>query len=283
VAKPIINCVDDILLKYSIHEDELTKLISGERFVKAFTQHGGPIVLKLSKIEGTKIDGYILNFNKLKNLTHKNIVKHIDIYRLGNFQHPYSIMEVLEYANAGSILSHLKKFEYEEVIEIFKQVFTGFIFLHKNGILHRDIKLNNILISIIRNKKIVKIADIELWPSDDRGILRTTPEFLAPEVLNYNLYTIQSEIWAIGAMLYEMFTGKFPFGSRKQGISAEQIRLISKNEEVTGLSDIPIPFQQIITNSLRRDLAIRVHSVSELRNMLNPATILYYRLQAVFK
>lgn len=284
MANPIISHIKDITQAYSINEEELKKLQEGERFIKAVHKNGRSIILKLSNIEQNKIDGYIRNFESVKNLNHVNIIEHIEIYRLSNSKYSYSVMEVLEYANSGSIIGHLKAFNFGQLLEAFKEIFQGFIFLHKKGVLHRDVKLNNILVHIIRNKKkVYKIADIEFWPPGEHDILRTTPEFLAPEATNYNLYTVQSEIWAIGAMLYEMFTGKFPFGSRMQGFSNEQIRAKAMNGEITGLSNIPIPFQQIIEISMRKDLTRRAHSVVELSNMLKPYSILNYRLQTLFR
>lgn len=282
MAKPIISYVNDIPLTYSISKEELKKLHVGERFIKAVHKDGRLIILKLSNIEQNKIDGYIRNFENVKNLINVNIIDHIEIHRLQDSKYSFSVMEVLECANSGNIVSHLRALNFEQLLEAFKQIFKGFIFLHKNGVLHRDIKLNNILVHMIGDKKVYKIADLEFWPPGNNEILRTTPEFLAPEATSYNLYTIQSEIWAIGAMLYEMFTGNFPFGSRKKGYSTEQIRANAMNE-IKSLVNIPIPFQQIIEISLRKDLDHRAHSVVELSKMLTPFAILKFRLQSLYQ
>ncbi len=87
-------------------------------------------------------------------------------------------------------------------------------YLHQKRILHRDLKLSNILIDKDRivNIKPQKIADFGLAvsePCDDNRVCGT-PNYIAPEVLQKQ-YSEKSEVWAVGCVLYALATGKPPF------------------------------------------------------------------------
>ena len=98
-----------------------------------------------------------------------------------------------------------------KTVNIIVQVITGVAFLHKKGILHRDIKLGNILFSGNR----VKLADFGLSIRyRDQRVPREicgTPNFLAPEVYEIQLHSTASDVWAIGCVLYSLLVGQNPF------------------------------------------------------------------------
>jgi len=90
--------------------------------------------------------------------------------------------------------------------------------IHKNSIIHRDIKPSNILIN---SKGYVKIGDfgtsknfhkIENPESIiENTLVLGTEEYMAPEILNHEMYSYKSDIWSLGIVLYELATGKYPF------------------------------------------------------------------------
>ena len=92
-----------------------------------------------------------------------------------------------------------------------KQVISGVEYLHKEGILHRDIKLGNILIK----SSTVKLADfglaIKYRDNEVPRQLCGTPNFLAPEVYRLKLHSTASDIWAVGCVLYSLLVGQNPF------------------------------------------------------------------------
>lgn len=124
----------------------------------------------------------------------------------------------MEYCDDGNLQSYLKKlrdnneFNEQKILDFFYQITTGFDYLHKLNIIHRDIKPDNILV----DNGIAKIADfgLSIALDDDKNIATTfvgTRITMAPEVLNRDPYTNKVDIYSLGVLLYYMFYGVFPF------------------------------------------------------------------------
>ncbi|KAI3521342.1 hypothetical protein L1887_10805 [Cichorium endivia] len=150
----------------------------------------------------------------LKNLSHANIVRYIGIVR-----EEETINILLEFVPGGSISSLLGKFGPfpEAVIRMYtKQLLLGLDYLHKNGIMHRDIKGANILVD---NKGCIKLADfgaskqvVELVNTQNLHIcaksMKGTPYWMAPEVILQTGNSFSVDIWSVGCTVIEMATGK---------------------------------------------------------------------------
>ena len=142
---------------------------------------------------------------------HENIVRYLGSeIKAGVF----SIF--IEYVPGGSIASLLFRFGsfHEKVIRVYtRQILLGLHFLHANGIIHRDIKGGNILVS---DKGQVKVADFGCSKKvavDSTGTqtLLGTALWMAPEVIKFARYGESSDIWSVGCTVVEMATGKPPW------------------------------------------------------------------------
>ena len=143
-----------------------------------------------------------------------NIVKILE-----NYETKKHICIVMEYICAGDLLSYIKKRSKltESVSKfIFKQIVLALKYIHSHNIVHRDIKLDNILIDLDNNikicdfgvSKIIKKGDIML---DQCG----TPAYIAPEILKNRGYEgFGVDIWSAGVVLYSMLSGNVPFKGR---------------------------------------------------------------------
>ena len=106
-----------------------------------------------------------------------------------------------------------------------RDLVSALIYLKEQSIIHRDIKLQNVLVS----GGAAKLADFgfaikieDLPPLDVRKVVGT-PVYFAPEVIKSKLYSYQSDLWALGVVIYSMLMGRLPFVSNKMNILADKI------------------------------------------------------------
>nr|WVH01951.1 cytokinesis protein [Naematelia aurantialba] len=150
----------------------------------------------------------------LKNLNHPNIVKY-----KGFARDKENLFIVLEYCENGSLQSILKKFGKfpESLVAVYiSQVLEGLIYLHDQGVIHRDIKGANIL----TNKDgSVKLADFgvssrtagpQLEDNDNEVV--GSPYWMAPEVIEQSGASTASDIWSVGCVVVELLEGRPPYG-----------------------------------------------------------------------
>lgn len=161
----------------------------------------------------------------LKELNHENIVRYFGSTTDENFLNIF-----LEYVPGGSVQSMLNSygpFEEPLIRNFVRQVLIGLSYLHGEDIIHRDIKGANILIDI---KGTVKIGDFgiskkvsaideedeDFKKTGKRASLQGSVFWMAPEVVKQTTYTKKADIWSVGCLIVEMFTGRHPFPELSQ-------------------------------------------------------------------
>ncbi|WWC70634.1 uncharacterized protein I206_104585 [Kwoniella pini CBS 10737] len=193
--------------------------------------------ISLLSLPQSSLPDIMSEIDLLKNLNHPNIVKY-----KGFARDKENLFIVLEYCENGSLQSILKKFGKfpESLISVYiSQVLEGLIYLHEQGVIHRDIKGANIL----TNKDgSVKLADFgvsstsnsssknqlkqinNLIDDDQQSIFHNTqkeengnqvvgsPYWMAPEVIEQNGASTASDIWSVGCVIVELLEGKPPYG-----------------------------------------------------------------------
>ena len=140
-----------------------------------------------------------------------NIVKFFETYETKKH-----ICIVMEYICAGDLLSYIKKRgKLQEPVAkfIFKQIVLTLKFIHENNIVHRDIKLDNILIDLDNNIKICDFGVSRIIKKGDIMLEQCgTPAYIAPEILlNKGYEGFGVDIWSAGVVLYAMLSGTVPF------------------------------------------------------------------------
>ena len=150
-------------------------------------------------------------FNILRRTRHENIVRLFE-----SFESPKHIVFVMEVCGAGDLLTYVRKRRKlkEDVAKyIFKQIVAGIKYVNQKGILHRDIKLDNILLTSEGRVKICDFGVSKLAkPGDIMMEQCGTPAYIAPEVFEGKGYEgYASDIWSAGVVLYAMLYGTVPF------------------------------------------------------------------------
>nr|XP_033802724.1 serine/threonine-protein kinase 17B isoform X2 [Geotrypetes seraphini] len=168
------------------------------------------------------------------------------------------IILVLEYAAGGEIFNLCvgdqdETIAEKDVIRLIYQILEGVFYLHRNNIVHLDLKPQNILLSSIHPLGDVKIVDFgmsrKMGTSSEVREIMGTPEYVAPEILNYEPITTAADIWSIGVISYMLLTGESPFlGADKQEtyLNISQVNVDYSEEIFASISDLAIDFIQTL-------------------------------------
>ena len=165
--------------------------------------------IKLADLPKSELRVIMLEIDLLKNLDHPNIVKYH-----GFVKTPETLNIILEYCENGSLHSISKNFGRfpENLVGLYmSQVLHGLLYLHEQGVIHRDIKGANILTT---KQGLVKLADFGV-ASKTTGLHESsvvgTPYWMAPEVIELSGATTASDIWSLGCTVIELLDGKPPY------------------------------------------------------------------------
>lgn len=201
-------------------------------------------------------------------LNHPNIVT---IYEINEHEdQTYIAMEQVE----GQTLKHLitnHELPITQVIDIIGQICEGLSAAHKQGIIHRDIKPQNI---IVNNEGRVKILDFGL--AKLRGVSQLTREastlgtthYLSPEQALGKPVDHRTDIWSLGVVLYEMLAGQLPFtGDYEQAIIYSIINEPPRLNQGT-LKSSPASLINVLDKVLQKDPSQRTASVADLKTQL---------------
>ncbi|KAF1967604.1 hypothetical protein BU23DRAFT_482978 [Bimuria novae-zelandiae CBS 107.79] len=167
--------------------------------------------VKLETLGQADLKTIMLEIDLLKSLTHPNIVKY-----KGSVKSAESLYIILEFCENGSLHSVCKKFGKfpEPLVGLFmSQVLQGLLYLHEQGVIHRDIKGANILTT---KEGLVKLADFGVATNVkqsglDEAHVVGTPYWMAPEVIEMTGATTASDIWSVGCTIIELIDGKPPY------------------------------------------------------------------------
>ncbi|KAJ5281472.1 Cytokinesis protein sepH [Penicillium angulare] len=165
--------------------------------------------IKLTDLPKSELRVIMLEIDLLKNLDHANIVKY-----QGFVKSAETLNIILEYCENGSLHSIAKNFGRfpENLVGLYmSQVLHGLLYLHEQGVIHRDIKGANILTT---KEGLVKLADFGV-ASKTTGLSESsvvgTPYWMAPEVIELSGATTASDIWSLGCTVIELLEGRPPY------------------------------------------------------------------------
>jgi serine/threonine-protein kinase len=202
-----------------------------------------------------------------------------------NDRGPYIVMEYLEGEDLETVLATEGKLPVERSIELVLQACEALAAAHANGIIHRDIKPENLfLVKREKGLPIIKVLDFGVSKTALTGnmfggaidVAKTqsllgSPLYMSPEQLRGKIdvdYT--ADIWSMGAMLYELLTGRAPFeGSSITEVCASVLETVPK-EIPTLVPDVPSELALVVMKCLEKEPTRRYQSIAELAVALAP-------------
>jgi eukaryotic-like serine/threonine-protein kinase len=252
----------------------------GEVYLAQDTQLDRAIALKIlpSNVvrDRQRMHRFVQEAKAAAGLNHPNIAH---IYEIGETDGTSFI--AMEYIDGQTLRQHLKQSQLSvsEILDISIQIASALGAAHEAGIVHRDIKPDNIM---LRRDGLVKVLDFGLVKltepqsatdteaptkalvHTDAGTVMGTANYMSPEQARGQKVDARTDIWSLGVMLYEMSTGRLPFAG---GTATDIIASIVKTEPmpVTRLSpELPAKLEEIVAKALEKDREERYQTVKDL-------------------
>ncbi|KAM6918509.1 tyrosine-protein kinase Lyn [Xenentodon cancila] len=187
----------------------------------AYYNNATKVAVKTLKPGTMTVEAFMEEANVMKTLQHERLVR---LYAVVTKIQPIYI--ITEYMANGSLLDFLKtdmgcKLQITKLIDFSAQIAEGMAYIEKKNYIHRDLRAANVLVS---ESLLCKIADFGLARviEDDEYSAREGAKFpikwTAPEAINYGIFTIKSDMWSFGILLYEIITyGKIPYPGMTKG------------------------------------------------------------------
>jgi serine/threonine protein kinase len=199
-------------------------------------------------------------------LNHPNVCSVMDIQ-----EHNGQVFIVMEFVDGQTLREKEGTFTFKQAIDIGIQIADGLAAAHEKGIVHRDIKPENIM---IRKDGIVQIMDFGLAKLRDAGskINRLTKEgstvgtagYMSPEQVLGQDVDHRSDIFSLGVVLYELFTGQLPFKGVHETAMAYEIVNIDPAPMSSIKPEIDPGFDEIVLECLEKDINERMQSVKQV-------------------
>jgi len=231
------------------------------------------IALKLLKTEIATDEKTIERFrNELKfarKIGHPNVCRMYDLNREGDTH--YITMELVSGEDLKSTITRIGQFPIGKAISITKQVCDGLAEAHRLGVVHRDLKPQNIMLDKEGNARIMDFGiarSLKAKGLTGAGVMIGTPEYMSPEQVEVKDVDQRSDIYSLGVILYEMVTGRLPF----EGETSIAIAMKHKSEPPQDPrehnSQIPDELSRVILKCLEKDREKRYQSGGEVRSEL---------------
>tara|TARA_R110002110_G_scaffold26911_3_gene98509 strand:+ start:14982 stop:16688 length:1707 start_codon:yes stop_codon:yes gene_type:complete len=205
-------------------------------------------------------------------LTHPNIVT---VYDVGSFQGaPYIMMELLEGEPLGDILQQGRRLPIKSIIRIAIQLAKAMDYAHSRGVVHRDLKPDNIILGA--DGETVKVTDFGIARMEESaskettqvGMMLGTPRYMSPEQASGSAVDGRSDLFAVGVILYETITGHKAFDA--ESLPTLIMQIVQKNpvpiRQLT--TDAPVGLQKIVNKLLQKKPERRFQSGRELQEAL---------------
>ncbi len=215
-------------------------------------------------------------------LSHSNIVKVYDVCLGDRLQ--YIVMELVDGITLKEYIELQKMLSWKDSILFAAQILSALVHAHENGIVHRDIKPQNILLTSSGTIKVTDfgIAQFIRQSPNDAGRTIGSVHYMSPEQARGDKVDTRADLYSVGILLYEMLTGRLPFDSE----NPTQVAMMQMNAAAIAPRklnpDIPAGLEEIIARAIRKNPEERYQSAAEMLAAIeefkhNPGIVFAYK------
>ncbi|XP_008163597.3 myosin light chain kinase family member 4 isoform X2 [Chrysemys picta bellii] len=257
----------------SYYEVNRNEVLGGGRFGQVHKCEekatGLKLAAKIIKARGAKEKEEVKNeINVMNQLNHTNLIQLYDAFESKN-----DIVLVMEYVDGGELFDRIIDDNYSltemDTILFTKQICQGIQYMHQMYILHLDLKPENIL-CVNRAAYQIKIIDFGLArrykPREKLKVNFGTPEFLAPEVVNYDFVSFPTDMWSVGVIAYMLLSGLSPFLGDDDNETLNNILACSWDFENEEFQDVSEEAKDFLSKLLIKEKSWRMSATSALKH-----------------
>jgi len=210
-------------------------------------------------------------------LAHPNVV---DVYDVGTTPdgRPYLVSEFLDGKDFATLLEERGKIEAPAAVHVVRQVCRALAVAHARGVVHRDVKPENVFLVGDMEAPVVKVLDFGISKFDDgggatltqTGMILGTPGYMPPEQARGGKTDHRADIYGVGAMLYRALTGQLPFDSDDASEALSMVLTQEASRPRLIEPSIPEALELVIQKAMAKDPADRHQSMEDLDERLAP-------------
>jgi len=234
------------------------------------------VAVKILRPEFAKDNEFLTRFNieaqAAAALSHQNIVSIYDVGREDGIE--YIVMEYIEGLTLKDYIKENKILSWQQSADFALQICRALICAHNSGIVHRDIKPQNIIITADHVLKVTDFGIARAATASSATITGSTMgsvHYLSPEQARGGYTDFKSDIYSLGIVLYEMVTGKLPFvGGNTVSIAIKQIQETPIPPKEHNIA-VPLAVENIILKAMNKDQTKRYQSASDMLRDLERA------------
>uniref|UniRef100_A0A672TED5 Myosin light chain kinase, smooth muscle-like n=1 Tax=Sinocyclocheilus grahami TaxID=75366 RepID=A0A672TED5_SINGR len=255
-----INTEDKLTDHYNVHE-KLGVGKFGQVFRMTHKETGRVCAGKFYKGRRTKEREAARKEIELMNFLHHPKL----VQCLAAYDNKAEMVMVMEYVAGGELFERIvdDSFEHTEVSSVgyMRQILEGIQYMHQQNIVHLDLKPENI-VCVDRTGIQVKIIDFglasKLDPNTPVKVMHGTPEFVAPEVINYEPICLATDMWSIGVICYILLSGESPFQGESDSETLTLVTAVQWEFDEESFEDITDLAKDFISSLLSKDVRRRM-------------------------
>ncbi len=235
---------------------------------------GRTVAVKILRPSLTNDPAFLARFRNearsVANLAHPNIVTVHDVGSDGPTH--YIVMEFVEGTDLKRIIKAEGALDIDRALNLAIQICGGIGFAHRAGLVHADVKPQNMLVT---NEDVVKVTDFgiaqalsDAQPGEKQQVVWGSPHYFAPEQARGEKPTPASDVYSIGIVIFEMLTGRLPYtGANQQELALAHIR--DRIPMVTEFNpNVPEPLARIVYKTMSKEPGARYRMADQLGHIL---------------